>query len=163
MSGFERREPPWLLGQFTHPSRCEYTPFFCYDGLLIFASLRIFWGRKTPMEVRQLLSFLLVYPSCFVFLSLNCMNCIVSIAFRLPRTCQGGQQVQQSASKSFPGSNFVNGSKEGFNTNQGRGEIRANHRPRIPSPPPLCVAKTGRNHLNAEFTPLLPTGIGERF
>jgi hypothetical protein len=37
------------------------------------------------------------------------------------------------------------------------------HRPRIPSPPPLCVAKTGRNNLNEEFTPLLPTGIGERF
>jgi hypothetical protein len=28
---------------------------------------------------------------------------------------------------------------------------------------PLLVAKTGRNHLNEEFTPLLPTGIGERF
>ncbi len=25
------------------------------------------------------------------------------------------------------------------------------------------VAKTGRNHLNEEFTPLLPTGIGEIF
>jgi hypothetical protein len=37
------------------------------------------------------------------------------------------------------------------------------HRPRIPSPPPLSVAKTGRNHLNEKFTPLLPTGIGERF
>ncbi len=37
------------------------------------------------------------------------------------------------------------------------------HRPRILSPPPLCVAKTGRNNLNEEFTPLLPTGIGERF
>ncbi len=32
------------------------------------------------------------------------------------------------------------------------------HRPRIPSPPPLCVAKTGRNNLNEEFTPLLLTG-----
>jgi hypothetical protein len=39
------------------------------------------------------------------------------------------------------------------------GEDRA----RIPSPLPLRVAKTGRNHLNEEFTPLLPTGIGERF
>ncbi len=38
-----------------------------------------------------------------------------------------------------------------------------NHRPRIPSPPPLCVAKTGRNNLNEDSTPLLPTGIGERF
>jgi hypothetical protein len=37
------------------------------------------------------------------------------------------------------------------------------HRARIPSPLPLRVAKTGRNHLNEEFTPLLPTGIGERF
>ncbi len=32
-----------------------------------------------------------------------------------------------------------------------------------PLPLPLRVAKTGRNHLNEEFTPLLPTGIGERF
>jgi hypothetical protein len=30
-------------------------------------------------------------------------------------------------------------------------------------PPPLRVRKTGRNHLNEGFTPLLPTGIGERF
>jgi hypothetical protein len=40
------------------------------------------------------------------------------------------------------------------------------HRARIISPLPLRVAKTGRNHLNEEFTPLLrvlPTGIGERF
>ncbi len=37
------------------------------------------------------------------------------------------------------------------------------HRARIISPIPLRVAKTGRNHLNEEFTPLLPTGIGERF
>ncbi len=27
----------------------------------------------------------------------------------------------------------------------------------------LCVAKTGKNQLNEEITPLLPTGIGERF
>jgi hypothetical protein len=33
-----------------------------------------------------------------------------------------------------------------------------------PLPPSsTCIAKTGRNHLNEEFTPLLPTGIGERF
>ncbi len=38
-----------------------------------------------------------------------------------------------------------------------------NHMARIPSPLPLHVAKTGRNHLNEKFTPLLPTGIGERF
>ncbi len=37
------------------------------------------------------------------------------------------------------------------------------HTARIPSPLPLHVAKTGRNHLNEKFTPLLPTGIGERF
>ncbi len=37
------------------------------------------------------------------------------------------------------------------------------HRPRIPSPPSLREAKTGRNHLNEDFTLLLPTGIGERF
>jgi hypothetical protein len=30
-----------------------------------------------------------------------------------------------------------------------------------PPPPFLCVAKTGRNHLNEEITPLLPTGIGQ--
>jgi hypothetical protein len=29
--------------------------------------------------------------------------------------------------------------------------------------PPLRVVKTGRNHLNEGFTPLLPSGIGERF
>jgi hypothetical protein len=28
---------------------------------------------------------------------------------------------------------------------------------------PLRIAKTGRNYLNEEFTPILPTGIGERF
>jgi len=38
-----------------------------------------------------------------------------------------------------------------------------NHTARIPSPLPLHVAKTGRNHLNEEFTSLPPTGIGERF
>jgi hypothetical protein len=38
-----------------------------------------------------------------------------------------------------------------------------NHTARIPSPLPLHVAKTGRNNLNEKFTPLLPTGIGERF
>jgi hypothetical protein len=32
-----------------------------------------------------------------------------------------------------------------------------------PLPLPLREVKTGRNHLNEEFTPLLPTGIGERF
>ncbi len=37
------------------------------------------------------------------------------------------------------------------------------HRARIISPLPLRVVKTGRNHLNENFTPLLPTGIGERF
>jgi hypothetical protein len=30
-------------------------------------------------------------------------------------------------------------------------------------PPPLRVAKTGKNHLNEEITSLLHTGIGERF
>jgi hypothetical protein len=28
-------------------------------------------------------------------------------------------------------------------------------------PSPLRVAKAGRNHLNEEITPLLPTGIGD--
>jgi hypothetical protein len=28
-------------------------------------------------------------------------------------------------------------------------------------PPPLRVAKTGKNHLKEEITPLHPTGIGE--
>jgi hypothetical protein len=32
-----------------------------------------------------------------------------------------------------------------------------------PLPLPLCLAKTGRTNLNEEFTPLLPTGICERF
>jgi hypothetical protein len=30
-------------------------------------------------------------------------------------------------------------------------------------PLPVRVAKTGKNNLNEEITPLLPTGIGERF
>jgi hypothetical protein len=37
------------------------------------------------------------------------------------------------------------------------------HRAPTPSPPPLRVAKTGENHLNEEITPLIPTGIDERF
>jgi hypothetical protein len=46
---------------------------------------------------------------------------------------------------------------------KGKGGPGGAHTARIPSPLPLHVAKTGRNHLNEEFTPLLPTGIGERF
>jgi hypothetical protein len=35
---------------------------------------------------------------------------------------------------------------------------------RVPTlPPPLHVATAGKNHLNEEITPLLPTGIGERY
>ncbi len=30
-------------------------------------------------------------------------------------------------------------------------------------PPPLHPATAGKNHLNEEITPLLPTGIGERY
>jgi hypothetical protein len=37
------------------------------------------------------------------------------------------------------------------------------HRAPTHSPLPLRVAKTGKNHLNEEITPLLPTGKGERF
>ncbi len=37
------------------------------------------------------------------------------------------------------------------------------HRVPTPSHLPLCVAKAGRNHLNEDITPLLPTGIGERY
>ncbi len=40
-------------------------------------------------------------------------------------------------------------------------QVYINHGPRIPSPLSLHVAKTGRNHLNEEFTPLLSTGIGD--
>jgi hypothetical protein len=32
-----------------------------------------------------------------------------------------------------------------------------------PLPSVSTVAKTGRNHLNEEITPLLPTGTGERY
>ncbi len=32
-----------------------------------------------------------------------------------------------------------------------------------PHPPSSTRGKTGRNHLNEEISPLLPTGIGERF
>ncbi len=39
----------------------------------------------------------------------------------------------------------------------------ATHRVPTPTPLPLRVAKTGKNQLNEELTPLLPTGIGERF
>ncbi len=43
--------------------------------------------------------------------------------------------------------------------------VESEGRPQVADPFPLLlrVAKTGRNHLNEEFTPLLPTGIGERF
>ncbi len=34
---------------------------------------------------------------------------------------------------------------------------------RLPSTFPLLVAKAGKNHLNEEITPLLLTGIGERY
>jgi hypothetical protein len=37
------------------------------------------------------------------------------------------------------------------------------HRAPSPSPPPLRVAKTGKNHLNEEITSLLPFRIGKRF
>ncbi len=37
------------------------------------------------------------------------------------------------------------------------------HRAPTHSPLPLCVAKTGKNQLNEEITPLLSTGIGDRF
>ncbi len=37
------------------------------------------------------------------------------------------------------------------------------HRDLTPSPLPLRVAKAGINNLNEKITPLLPTGIGERF
>jgi hypothetical protein len=33
----------------------------------------------------------------------------------------------------------------------------------LPPPLPLLVAKAGRNHLNEEITPPLPTGIGEQY
>ncbi len=45
----------------------------------------------------------------------------------------------------------------------GIGKYGEHHRARIISPLTLRVAKTGRNHMNEEFTPLLPTGIGEKF
>ncbi len=35
--------------------------------------------------------------------------------------------------------------------------------PQGADPYPSTRGKAGRNHLNGEFTPLLPTGIGERF
>jgi hypothetical protein len=36
---------------------------------------------------------------------------------------------------------------------------------RVPTPPPLPlrVAKAGRNNFNEEITPILPTGIGDRY
>ncbi len=37
------------------------------------------------------------------------------------------------------------------------------HRVLTLSPLPLRVAKAGRNHLDEEITPLLTTGIGERY
>jgi len=37
------------------------------------------------------------------------------------------------------------------------------HRVPTPQPPSSTLGKAGRNHLNEEITPLLPTGIGERF
>jgi hypothetical protein len=37
------------------------------------------------------------------------------------------------------------------------------HRVPTPIPPSSTLGKAGRNHLNEEITPLLPTGIGERY
>ncbi len=37
------------------------------------------------------------------------------------------------------------------------------HREPTPFPLPRRVAKTGKHHLNEEITPLLSSGIGERF
>ncbi len=37
------------------------------------------------------------------------------------------------------------------------------HRVLTPLPPPIRIAMAGKNHLNEEITPLLFTGIGERF
>jgi hypothetical protein len=37
------------------------------------------------------------------------------------------------------------------------------HRVPNPTPPSSTQGKAGRNHLNEEITPLLPTGKGERF
>jgi hypothetical protein len=34
---------------------------------------------------------------------------------------------------------------------------------RVPTPPPLHERLAGKNHLNEEITPLLPTGTGERY
>jgi hypothetical protein len=42
-------------------------------------------------------------------------------------------------------------------------KVGFNHSTPTPYPLPLHVAKTGRNHLNEEITPILPTGIGARF
>jgi hypothetical protein len=45
---------------------------------------------------------------------------------------------------------------------KGGGWRRRGHR--VPTPPPSSKrGKAGRNHLNEEMIPLLPTGIGERF
>ncbi len=47
-------------------------------------------------------------------------------------------------------------------SNQGTSAPGCTHR--VPTPPlPLRVAKAGRNHLNEEITPLLPTGIGQQY
>ncbi len=42
------------------------------------------------------------------------------------------------------------------------GEQRPQGADPLPLPLPLRVAMSGRNHLNEEITPLLPTGIGKR-
>ncbi len=41
--------------------------------------------------------------------------------------------------------------------------FQQDHRDLTPSPLPLRVAKAGINNLNEKITPLLLTGIGERF
>ncbi len=41
--------------------------------------------------------------------------------------------------------------------------IIANHRVPTPASPLCVITKAGRNHLNKEITPLLSTGIGERY
>ncbi len=51
-----------------------------------------------------------------------------------------------------------------LDTRQGKGYIRPVTPYFLHAPPrPLRVAKPGKNHLNKEITPLLPTGLDERF
>jgi hypothetical protein len=84
------------------------------------------------------------------------------------KTIRGSEQVLLRLGRTLPTahqdiSEQVTGLQLESTSATGR-RMRTIHRAQTHSPLPLRVATTtGKNHLKEEITPLLPTGIGERF